>query len=181
MIVRRVVLAPLALLVACAHPTEEFATHPPSLHVGEVALHSGEPAIAESIANTNLAVSPGDMDALLLRSDAQAAQGQADAAELGYRQVLAAEPGSPGAALGLARLLMGGDPRGAEGLLAPLAGQKYVSAAVWNDLGVARDLQGKHADAQTAYRRALQTDPLMRSAQVNLARSLAQTKESGAP
>ncbi len=47
-----------------------------------------------------------------------------------------------------------------------------------NDLGIARDLQGRHTDAQTAYRSALGVDPDMRAAQVNLALSLAMSGQS---
>jgi len=48
-----------------------------------------------------------------------------------------------------------------------------------NNLGIARDLQGRHADAQTAYRSALAANPDMTAAQVNLALSLAMGGRSG--
>jgi Flp pilus assembly protein TadD len=42
-----------------------------------------------------------------------------------------------------------------------------------NDIGIALDLQGRHAEAQAAYGRAIGIDPAMRAAQVNLALSTA--------
>lgn len=46
-------------------------------------------------------------------------------------------------------------------------------AVAWSNLGIARDLQGRHTDAQAAYRQALGLNPEMHAAQVNLALSLA--------
>ena len=98
--------------------------------------------------------------------------GQTEAASAGFKQVLAGERDSVGAALGLARLVMSTDPAAADALLAPIAVRGAATATVWNDLGVARDLLGRHVDAQEAYRQALAADPTMASAQANLARSL---------
>ena len=50
-----------------------------------------------------------------------------------------------------------------------------------NDLGIARDLQGRHTDAQMAYRQALGISPEMSAAQVNLALSLAMGGQSQTP
>lgn len=164
------------LLAACASNRGEFSSKPPSLHVGEVALRSQEPGIAASIAENRLAQDPGDLDALLLRSQAQAAQGQTVPATIGFRQILTERPNSPDAALGLARILMPTNPAAADAVLAPFAIRGDATAAIWNNLGVARDLLGRHVDAQAAYRSALAADPTMQSAQVNLARSLSLTR-----
>ncbi len=169
---RRVILSVLLLLAGCGPRSEELSSDPPSLHVGEVALQSGEPGIAASVAAGQLARHPGNGDALLLQSQAQAAMGQTAAAGAGFRQVLASEPDSVGAALGLARIVMPTDPAAADALLAPIALRGGATALIWNNLGVARDLLGRHGDAQEAYRHALAADPAMASAQTNLARSL---------
>ena len=163
------------MLAGCTTHQEQYATSAPSLRVGEVALHDGEPTIAASVADARLARRPGDTDALLLRARAEAAMQEAGPAAADFRQVLRVQPRSEEAALGLARLITPSDPAGAEALLAPLILAGSRNADVWNNLGVARDLLGRHLDAQTAYREALARDPSMRVAQVNLARSLAMT------
>ena len=45
--------------------------------------------------------------------------------------------------------------------------------AALNNMGIARDLQGRHLDAQEAYRAALGINPELSAAQVNLALSMA--------
>jgi tetratricopeptide (TPR) repeat protein len=166
-------LAFLVLLAGCATNQEAFSSAPPSLHVGQVALDVGEPAIAASVATGQLESNPGNLDALLLRASAQAALGQTAQATAGFRQVIAADPGSTAAALGLSRLITASDPAAAEAVLGGVVAHGNATAAVWNNLGVARDLLNRHAEAQDAYRKALAADPSMQGAQVNLARSLA--------
>lgn len=175
---RRLTLAIGLVLAGCGPRSEELSSEPPSLHVGEVALHSGESGIAGSIASAQLGRHPGNVEALLLQSQAQAALGQTIAATAGFKQVLARKPDSVEAALGLARIIMPTDAAGAEALLAPIPLRGDATAAVWNNLGVARDLLGRHRDAQDAYRNALAKDPTMATAQVNLARSLSLTRTS---
>lgn len=163
-------------LAACAaHKTgpEPFSTAPPSLHAGQVALGNNEASIAASIAESRLAVEPDNPDDLLLRARAEAAMGEDVAAGADFRRVLAARPYSADASLGLAKQVMASDPAAAESLLAAVVVHGTPNAAVWNNLGVSRDLQGRHADAQDAYRRAIAADPLLQAAQANLARSLA--------
>jgi tetratricopeptide (TPR) repeat protein len=164
-----------ALAAGCAPQPEQFSTAIPSLHVGEVAIDGGEPAIALSVAAAHLASAPGDPNALLLRARAEFALGHPALAEADFRQVLAIRPGSAEAALGLARIITATDPAAAEAVLAPIAARGDATAAIWNNLGVAHDLMGRHAEAQDAYRKALAADPEMQGAQVNLARSLALT------
>jgi tetratricopeptide (TPR) repeat protein len=163
----------LALLAACAAQDDQFSSAPPSLHVGQVALRAGEPEIAITVANGQLARKPGDPNALLLRGDAKAVMGETRQAAADYRQVLATNPDSADAALGFSRLTTASDPAAAESVLAAVAVHGDATAAIWNNIGVARDLQGRHAEAQDAYRKALAADPDMVGAQANLAHSLA--------
>jgi Flp pilus assembly protein TadD len=82
------------------------------------------------------------------------------------------------AQLALGRILLQTDPARAEHVfLAALHGTPG-NADILNDLGVARDLQGHHAEAQAAYREALSADPALRSARINLALSLALSGKS---
>ncbi len=170
---RLIVMLLTVLVAACAARQDQFSTALPSLHVGEVAMQSGQPGIALSVASSHLAQKPVDPDALLLRAQAEFELSQQAQAEADFRQVLAARPGSMAAALGLARIITSTDPATAEALLGAVTVQGGATATVWNNLGVAHDLMGRHADAQEAYRKALVADPEMQSAQVNLARSLA--------
>lgn len=79
----------------------------------------------------------------------------------------------PAAQLALGRILLQTDPARAEQvLLAALAGSPH-NPDMLNDLGVARDLQGRHAEAQAAYREALSAAPTLRAARINLGLSLA--------
>ena len=171
--VRGVAVALLVVLAGCSTYKDDFSSAPPSLHVGQVALDAGEPAIAVSVATTQLDRDPTNLDALLLRASAQATLGQTEPAIAGFRQVLAANPGSAAAALGLSRLITVSDPTETEAVLGAVAAHGDATAAVWNNLGVARDLLNRHVEAQDAYRKALAADPSMQGAQVNLARSLA--------
>ena len=173
---RCAMLVLVALVAGCSGHHEEFSDAPPSLRVGEVALDNGEPPMALAIANTHLGLTPGDPNALLLRARAEFAMGEKGQAVADFRQVLASRPASSVAALGLARIIMPTDPAGAEALLGGVVIRDEASAAVWNNLGVARDLLGRHAEAQAAYRKAIQLDPGMQAAQVNLARSLSMTQ-----
>jgi tetratricopeptide (TPR) repeat protein len=170
--VRRPSVILLALLAGCSGHQDAFSNAPPSLHTGQVALDVGQPAIAVSVAETQLQLNPGNTDALLLRASGQAALGQVAQAAAGFRQVLAADPGSATAALGLSRLMTQSDPATVEGVLGTVVARGNATAAIWNNLGVARDLLNHHAAAQDAYRKALAADPGMQGAQVNLARSL---------
>lgn len=170
----RIPVIALALLAGgCVSHQQQYASTLPSLHVGQVALRDGAPAIAAAVADTRLVREPGDTNALLLRAKAEAALGETGPAASDFQQVLVAQPRSEDAALGLARLILAGNPAGAEALLAPLVIDGSRNASVLNNLGVARDLLGRHEEAQAAYRKALEFDPGMRGAQVNLARSLA--------
>ena len=171
-----VVVLAIFLLAACTTHKEEFSSNLPSVNVGVVALDNGEPAIAASIASARLQRVPGSLPDMLLRGLAEANLGQTEAAAADFRAVLDNRPTSVQAALGLARLVMARDPAAAEAYLAPAVVRGDATAAVWNNLGVARDLQGHHADAQDAYRHAIAADPLMQAAQVNLARSLSLTR-----
>lgn len=69
-----------------------------------------------------------------------------------------------------ARLLIRTDPAEAVRQLSLLS---YPSPAVLNNLGVALDLEGKHEQAQVAYREALSAQPGLPAAMNNLALSLA--------
>lgn len=73
----------------------------------------------------------------------------------------------------MGRLLLASDPARAARLFSAAAASSPPDPSALDDLGIALDLVGKHADAQAAYRHALAVEPGLRAAQVNLALSLA--------
>jgi Flp pilus assembly protein TadD len=84
----------------------------------------------------------------------------------------------PTAQLALGRILLQTDPVRAEQVLLTALASTPRNADMLNDLGVARDLQGHHAEAQAAYREALSAAPTLRAARINLALSLALSGEN---
>ena len=90
---------------------------------------------------------------------------------LGYA-VVVVEP-SPGMAAAATARGVRVRPGRAEELLLLALAQNPREAAVLNNLGIARDLQGRHAEAQKSYGEAIAANPSMRAAQVNLALSMA--------
>jgi hypothetical protein len=94
-------------------------------------------------------------------------------ARAAYRAAVAADPANADAQIGLGRTLVRADPKGAEAaFLAALARQPDNVLAL-NDLGIARDMMGRHAEAQAAYRQALAVSPDSTDVQTNLGLSLA--------
>lgn len=165
-------LCALLLLSACGGGGQRLSTADPGLAVGRAALDNGAPEMALQVSEKALTKSSSDVAALVLRGDALVTLGRgAEAAPL-YRQALAVEPGSADAQLGLGRTLLASDAAAAERLFLAVLASDPRNAAAANDLGIAKDLQNRHAEAQVAYRRALALAPTMQAAQVNLALSL---------
>jgi Flp pilus assembly protein TadD len=99
--------------------------------------------------------------------------GNTAAAETDYRRALAIDGKLDAARMGLAKIWLGTDAVQAERMLLEVIGHDAHNTAALNNLGVARDLQGKHLEAQEAYHQALQYQPGLASAQENLGLSLA--------
>jgi Flp pilus assembly protein TadD len=148
------------------------------MDVADAALKGGSPQIALQIAENVLAHNPGNQDALLTKGEALTALGQSDDAAVVFSQVLANDKTSVSANIGLGRIELGSNPVVAEELFLEAIKHDPRNAVALNDLGIARDLQGRHTDAQTAYRQALGINPEMAGAEVNLALSLAMTGQS---
>jgi Flp pilus assembly protein TadD len=151
---------------------------PAGMEVADAALKGGSPEIALQIATNVLAIHPGNEDALLTKGEALTAMGRNDEAAAAFGAVLAVNSRSVGANIGLGRLRLGTNPVQAEQLFLEALNREPRNDVALNDLGIARDLQGRHADAQTAYRQALGINPEMSAAQVNLALSLAMSGQS---
>lgn len=168
----RALLAALLLAGCAAHAPTPFADSA-SLAAAHAALDRGEAATALGIAHGVLAIKPNDSAALAAAGDADAILGNRRTAESEYRAALAAAPGFPRAALGLAKLALAQNPAQAEHAFRRVLAADPHSAAALTDLGVALDLQARHAEAQASYNAALAADPNLASARVDLAVSLA--------
>jgi Flp pilus assembly protein TadD len=100
------------------------------------------------------------------------------AAATSFRRALVIEPTLDIARLNLGRMALGSEPAQAEILFTAILAHDDSNIQALNNLGVAQDLQGRHADAQATYRRVLAIAPEQGSARQNLGLSLA---VSGAP
>jgi Flp pilus assembly protein TadD len=188
---RIAVLLLLAVAGCASHPPRinydqgALKWHPPSaskgmsLRVADAALAGGAPEVALVAARDVLARHPGNVGALVREGDALFALQRSEEAAGSYRRALAAEPHDNAARLGLGRVRLRTDPGGAEALLLQVVTAEPGNAAAWNDLGIARDLQGRHQTAQQAYVRAVAAAPEMTAAQVNLGLSLALSGDPG--
>ena len=125
------------------------------------------------IADTILKHQPRNDDALILRGDALFAAGSRELAQTAYQQALHDDRSLVGAQLGLGRLELQTDPARAERQFVEVLGHDPRNVSALIDLGVACDLQKRHADAQENYRKAMALAPDNSSAQVNLGMSLA--------
>jgi Tfp pilus assembly protein PilF len=141
--------------------------------VAQAALRGGSPQIALQIAGSILAREPNNDAVLIIQGEALTQLGRLDEAAASFSVVLQHDAASVGGHIGLGRVRLASDPASAEGLFLEALQREPHNAVALNNLGIARDLQGRHADAQTAYRSAMAANPDMTAAQVNLALSLA--------
>lgn len=164
----------LLLLSGCGGSSPVgLSTALPGLNVARAALDGGSPEIALRISARIVTENPNDVDALVIEGDAFAGIDDRVRAEAAYRRAIALAPESVGARMGLGRLQLAMSPVAAEAVFLDVLARDPRNAKALNDLGIARDLQGRHADAQSAYRQALGVAPEMQAVVINLALSLA--------
>jgi Flp pilus assembly protein TadD len=142
-------------------------------NVGEAALNAGSPEVTLRLADDTLARDPADADALTRRGLALTGLGRLDEARTSLRKAVAHRPRDVRTLLALGRVELPVDPVAAEADFQSVLNQDDHNAAAMNNLGIARDLQGHHTAAETAYRAALATQPNLTATQVNLALCLA--------
>jgi Flp pilus assembly protein TadD len=145
----------------------------PTLRVADAALAAGAPDMALRVADIVLAKHPRDIAAFITRGDSLYALGQGDMARAAYRAAIAIDPTAASANVGLGRTLVKSDPRSAEAAFLSALTKEPDNIVALNNLGVARDLQGRSAEAQEAYRKALTVAPGSADVQINLGMSLA--------
>ena len=102
-----------------------------------------------------------------------AAPGSGPSGGPGVAGMSAAGDYDPALGMALGRRLLRSDPTQAEQIFLKVVAHSPRNAAALNDLGIARDVLGRHREAQAAYRAALAVSPELRAASVNLALSLA--------
>ncbi len=169
----------IVTLAGCAGqtPGQTAAANPDGsgspLKIADVALAQGAPTVALRAMESVLAANPRNTAALLRQAKAQMLLGDAAAAETSYQRALTIDGRLDEARLGLAKIWLRTDPVRAEKVLLEVLDHDSQDAAALNNLGVCRNLQGKHAEAQEAYRRALEAQPALASARENLGLSLA--------
>jgi Flp pilus assembly protein TadD len=164
----------LLLLAGCANDGPlSLRSGLPGIEVAQAALRGGSPQIALQIAGNILAREPSNEAALVVQGESLTALGRLDEATTSFESVMQRDPSSIAAHIGLGRVRLGSDPAGAEVLFLEALKREPRNAVALNDLGIARDLQGRHADAQKAYREAMAANSNMSAARVNLALSLA--------
>ena len=178
----------VGLLTGCAGPGGVASrAADPALAVARAALAAGNPGIAAHAAQDALARAPGDPAALTIAGEALGALGHPAQAAARLRQAVARDPkgrdpkgrypGALGARMALGRLELHAEPEAAAAQFRAVLAADPANADAANDLGISRDLRGRHRAAQAAYRVALAARPELRAAQVNLALSLALSGE----
>jgi Flp pilus assembly protein TadD len=175
-VVRSITLGILLILTACA--PQGLGSDSQAIEAANAALRGGFPETALQIASGIVTKDPKNEAALLTQGEALAALSKPDEAAATFQKALTLNPQSVGAYTGLGRLRLRADPAGAEALFLRALSFEPRNAVALTDLGMARDLQRRHAEAQTAYRQALAVSPEMTTAQVNLALSLAMSGRS---
>jgi len=176
--VRTLPLVLTLLLAACGGQHSQNARKEDDA-IAQAALNAGTPAAALNIADATLKAHPDDEDALIHRGLALTELGRLDEARQTLRQAVTRQPRNEQALLALGRVQLPVDPAGAEANFVSALKQDSVNAAALNDLGIARDLQGHHVDAEAAYRAAIAAQPNMTAPRVNLALCLAIRGEGG--
>ena len=171
-------LGVLLLITACTQGGDQ-TLDTGGVGVAEAALRGGSPQIALQVASNILVKSPGNTQALVVQGEALTELGRLPEAEASFDAALKPNRQSIRALVGLGRVKLASDPQAAEALFLEALQREPRNAVALNDLGIARDLQGRHADAQEAYRQALGADSGMNGAQVNLALSMAMSGQSG--
>jgi Flp pilus assembly protein TadD len=167
-------------LAACTPPG---ATAPPAssadngasgvLNVADAAIADNDPSMALQVSQSVLASDPNNLQALYHEAAAYYAVGRCEDAVAAYKVALGINPKSSEAETGIGRCLIKRNAIEAEQAFEAAVQDDPGNAAALNDLGIARDLQGKYAGATQPYERALLINPGVTATEVNLGLSLA--------
>ena len=141
--------------------TQGEGTAPRGLRIASAAMAGGLPQAALNATRNVLDRDPGNVEALIQQADALTALGRPDAAAEAYRRILTKDASPNRAQLRLARVGAGrvdlamGRASEAEAIYAALVAAAPDDPVGHNGLAIAFDQQGRHDEAQVAYRKAL--------------------------
>ena len=141
--------------------TEGEGTPARGLRVASAAMAGGLPQAALNATESVLSRDPSNVEALLKQAEALTNMGQDAAAGEAYRRVLSREASPTREQLRTARVGVGradlaaGRGKEAEATYAALAAANPGDPVGYNGLAIALDQQGRHQEAQAAYRKAL--------------------------
>ncbi len=169
----------IAVSLGGCSATDTTLSGQPSLTTARAALGGGSADLALNLCTLLLTRHPSDAPLLVCKGDALMLLGRNAEAVSSYEAALLVDRKSGDAKVGLGRVKLAVDPARAEALFLDALTSDPRNAAALNDLGIARDLQGRHAEAQVAYGEAIAAGPDVRAPQVNLALSLAMTGRAG--
>jgi Flp pilus assembly protein TadD len=163
----------LAGRLTTPHGADTAEANRPSLRAARGALEEGQAATALAIAHGVLVSDPTNVSALVAAGDADVQLGNRRVAEKEYMQALTNDPGFVPARLGLGKLKMRDDIKGAEADFRAVVASEPHNAAALTDLGVTLDLQERHKEAQAEYTAAMIANPDLMSTRVDMGLSLA--------
>jgi Flp pilus assembly protein TadD len=171
------------VLAGCAEPSgtlPQSAVDDNVLNVADAAIAGDNPDMALSVSQSVLAQDPDNLQALLHEGAAYYALGRCEDSIAAYTRALKSDRKSAEAETGVGRCLLKRNAIEAEQAFAAAVQDDPDNAEAFNDLGVARDLQGHHAAAAQAYQQALLLAPGTTATEVNLGLSLALAGQAGA-
>jgi Flp pilus assembly protein TadD len=143
------------------------------LNVADAAISGNDPQMALKVSQSVLASNPKDLDAIYHEGEAYYAMGRCEDAIAAYKVALSIDANSSDAQTGIGRCELRTNAAEAEIAFTAAVQDNPSNAAALNDLGIARDLQGKYAAATQPYEQALMVEPGTESTEVNLGMSLA--------
>jgi len=143
------------------------------LNVADAAIAGNNPQMALKMSQAVLASDPRNLQALYHEAAAYYAVGRCEDAIAAYKVALGIDPTSSTAETGIGRCLLKRNAAEAELAFEAAVQNDSANAVAWNDLGIARDLQGKYQAAREPYEKSLLLAPGQLATEVNLGMSLA--------
>lgn len=171
---RAVAIAALLVAAGCASfQSASSDPNAPGLRSADAALRGGAGQLALQVSDSVLRTAPSNTSAQEIKADALAMLGRNEEAAEIFQTLLSRNPDSVRANIGMGRIKLLTDAATAEPLFLRVLRRDPNNLTALNNLGITRDLLGRHGEAQATYRQALALSPDMESAVVNLSLSLA--------
>jgi Flp pilus assembly protein TadD len=168
----------MVIVAACTglDPSPKGDNYETTVKQADEARQSGNLDTAIPLYGRALQANPQGVEAKLGLGQAYLTMGASDEAAAQFRDVLAKRESNLVARRGLASALIGmGQPTLAEQQIALILQSDSTDYRALNVLGVALDMQGRHAEAQANYRRAIELAPDYLPTRSNFGLSLAIT------